>query len=420
MSNAAPAPTNFLYLHLRNLCLFLLVFTLCGSVFAQIVYREVQTTGYGLNVSEAIIDALENALSQVNGQRLVTSTALRVSATNIDGANTLDESFNREVQKATRGIVKSYEVRSTGVADDGRAFAKVSAVIPSYKNSPQLDRLRLSIVSAITGSQLAADPKGKKFIQDVTLSLEAYLTETRKFAILDRRFIQLSDKELSGLSSPKSAIEESVRLGVRATADYIVIVGLRDFNLTTSTVRRLSGKIVEKITAPSTIDLRVIDISSGQIKFAQTYSTSGLIPLGASVDRLAFNVATDLGESINFAIYPVSVLSSQQDGTLTLNQGGQTVQVGRYYRLVKLGKDLIDPYTKEALGREEIYLGKIEIVSTTAKTALARQLTGTKPTEIRSGSLILRPFNDTQESEPDVLKSNQTTPLLLKKKSDDW
>jgi hypothetical protein len=207
---------------------------------------------------------------------------------------------------------------------------------------------------------------------------------------------------------------------MRATTDYMVIVGLRDIRLNTSTIRRLSGKILEKMTAPLTIDLRIIDISSGQIKFAQTYINSGMIPVGSGLSRLAFDVAADLGESINFAIYPVSVVSSQEDGTLTLNQGGHTVQVGRYYRLVQLGKDLVDPYTKETLGREEIDLGKVEITSTTAKTSVAKQLTGKMLKDIQPGSLVIRTFDDSQETTQDSLKAHQSPSPQFKDKSDDW
>ena len=38
----------------------------------------------------------------------------------------------------------------------------------------------------------------------------------------------------------------------------------------------------------------------------------------------------------------------------------------------KLGEKLIDPYTKESLGREEIFAGEIQITRVNAKTSDAR------------------------------------------------
>jgi shikimate kinase len=62
---------------LRNLVLVCLLACFYVNASSEIVYKEVRVTGYGLNVSEAVVDALEIAISQVNGQRLTTSTSLR-------------------------------------------------------------------------------------------------------------------------------------------------------------------------------------------------------------------------------------------------------------------------------------------------------------------------------------------------------
>ena len=61
---------------------------------------------------------------------------------------------------------------------------------------------------------------------------------------------------------------------------------------------------------------------------------------------------------------------------LTLNQGGETVKVGKSYRLVKLGKPLKDPYTGESLGKEEIEVGMVEIKNKTDRISSAKLVSG--------------------------------------------
>jgi hypothetical protein len=142
-----------------------------------------------------------------------------------------------------------------------------------------------------------------------------------------------------------------------------------------------------------------------------------------------------VGEEINFAIYPVAVLAKLGSGEFTLNQGGQTLQIGRVYRLVQLGLNLTDPYTRESLGPQESEIGRIEIVSVTDKTSAARLVAGLAPARFQPGTLIIRPlpdeFDDKDAGSGSTLpfKSNAPigaasteTPLTggARKQSDDW
>ena len=376
--------------------LVLVCFSACFSVNAssEIVYKEVSVTGYGLNVPEAVVDALESAISQVNGQRLTTSSSLRISAAQQDGVDSLDESFQRNIQKATRGIVKSYTIHESGLDNDGRAFAKLAAIIPFYSSTNQIERLRLALAPMVIGANSKNDPNARKFSDAVLSVLETHLTQTRRFAVLDRRNADSTSKELQLTLDGSSAIEESVRGGLRAVADYLVILSLREFAYQSTPQRRLSGRVVERTRAPFGMDVRVVDITTGQVKFAQTYQHPGVIPLGHGLDRLALDVAASVGEEINFAIYPVAVVATLGGGEYTLNHGGQTLQIGRLYRLIHLGLDLTDPYTRESLGPQEREVGRIEIVSATDKTALARLVAGIVPANFQPGTLIIRPSSE--------------------------
>ena len=357
---------------------------------AQVVMREVVATGNGGDMAKATVDALENAIAQVGGMRLSTSTSLTMSEVTSGGTTTFDEQFRQNIEKVTRGVVKSYTVLESGISPgSGRAQVKIRAVIPTYRQSEQLKRLRLAVVPLRVTGAAASRPGGADFAESVSASLEAFLTQTRKFAMIDRRSTDASRKELQRVNSRNAPIEETVKIGMRVGADYMVIAALKDFEAQEVQQQRVTGRVVTRTRAPVGIDVRVIDIATGQIKFAQTYTNPGRLPVGMTVAQYASDIGADLGHVISTAIYPIAVVAVS-GSEVTLNQGGDTVQVGRIYRVVSLGQNLIDPHTRESLGQEELEVGHIEITSVTDRTANAKLLSGRLPSPMKPGSLLAR------------------------------
>ena len=85
---------------------------------------------------------------------------------------------------------------------------------------------------------------------------------------------------------------------------------------------------------------------------------------------------------------------------VTLGQGGKTIQKDREYNIVKLGKRIVDPYTKESIGREEIIVGKVEIIDVQAKSSTARIISSHEDLtpSIKNMSLIIRPLKKSNEA----------------------
>ncbi|MFM8546310.1 MAG: CsgG/HfaB family protein [Betaproteobacteria bacterium] len=357
---------------------------------AQVVMREVVATGNGGDMAKATVDALENAIAQVGGMRLSTNTSLTMSEVTSGGTTTFDERFRQNIEKVTRGVVKSYTVLESGISPgSGRAQVKIRAIIPTYRQSEQLKRLRLAVVPLRVTGAAASRPGGAEFAESVSASLEAFLTQTRKFAMIDRRSTDASHKEIQRVNSRNAPIEETVKIGMRVGADYMVIAALKDFNVQEVQQQRVTGRVITRTSAPVGIDVRVIDIATGQIKFAQTYTHPGRLPPGMTLAQYASDIGADIGHVISTAIYPVAVVAAT-GSEVTLNQGGDTVQVGRVYRVVSLGKNLIDPHTKESLGQEELEVALIEITTVTDRTANAKLVSGQLPSPIKPGSLLAR------------------------------
>ena len=361
-----------------------------SSVSAQIVMREVVATGNGGDPSKATIDAIENAISQVGGMRISTATSLSMSEVTKGGTTTIEENFKQNIEKMTRGMIKSYTVMESGTSPgSGRSFVKIKALIPSYKPSEQLKRMKLAVMPVVVTGPSQGRSEAMDFAESVSAALEAYLTQTRKFAMIDRRFTEKSNRELAGVNSRNAPIEETVKVGVRVGADFIVLAALKSFSPQQQQQQRVTGRVVTRSVVPVGIDVRVIDIATGQIKFAQTYNNPGRLPSSVSLSQYAADIGADLGQVIGTAIYPIAVVSGTES-EVTLNQGGDTVQVGRIYRLVTLGQNLVDPYTRESLGQEEREVARAEIISVTDRTATAKVVSGRIPQPIKSGGVLAR------------------------------
>jgi hypothetical protein len=187
------------------------------------------------------------------------------------------------------------------------------------------------------------------------------------------------------------------------------MAALKEFSAQEVQQQRVTGRVVSRMSAPVSIDVRVLDIATGQIKFAQTYVNPGRIPSSMSLSQYAADIGSDIGQVINVAIYPIAVVSVS-GSQVTLNQGGETVQVGRIYRLVSLGQLLIDPYTKESLGEEEKEVAKVEVTSVTDRTATAKVMTGNLPGSVKPGSLLARMLPDEPNAVLNVQVSLPTLP----------
>ena len=143
-----------------------------------------------------------------------------------------------------------------------------------------------------------------------------------------------------------------------------------------------------------------------------------------SLSQYAADIGADLGQVIGTAIYPIAVVSGTES-EVTLNQGGDTVQVGRIYRLVTLGQNLVDPHTRESLGQEEREIARAEITSVTDRTATAKVVSGRVPQPIKSGGVLARVLPEEVSGSLNVqvtLPGTTSSPdgPGAKSKNDDW
>jgi len=363
--------------NLYTLFLTFFLLSLNGNLFAEIKQSEVTVSGTGVSEQEATNNALIQAVSQVSGLAISSSEVLDIKKKIEDNKKTSSRDMQKNIQTFTKGIISSYVILSKDKTPTGLLEIKIKAVVPFYNAGEQIHRLRLAVIPIKISSQVNNKQAADKYGEDWINHLEEGLVQSRRFAMLDRKYTDDTNQEVNQYLNKDFKIEELARLGQRVGTDYLVISEVRKYNVADkSVVDPLDGTKISRTSTNTEVSIRLIDVATSQIKYAKSYVDSK-------------NAILDI---IN-AIYPIAILAVNTN-TVTLGSGGDEIKVGQRYTVMGLGKNLIDPYTNESLGKEEIPLGEIEITDVQAKTTLAKITKGAPDINKQfPQGLIIRPLN---------------------------
>jgi len=371
-------------LTLISLLLLSTLLAISMGAYAQgLKEKVVITTGSGKTQKEAIQDALIAAVAQVRGISIKSSENISIRDEIVNESTSSSTDYQNNIKTFTKGIVSSFEVLSSEQSKISGYNVKLRSVIPVYDAGIQNNRLRLAVVPARVANDVNDKESANLLAQSWINSLEEGLVQSRRFSMLDRSFTDLTNKELSQYSDASFNIAELARIGQRAGTDYLVTGELKKYSISDKSVTNpLNDEKIVRNKLNSIISLRIIDVSSGQIKFAKSYSDSKSATL----------------DIIN-AIYPMTILSVNANNVV-IGSGGDDIKVGQHYRVMSLGAELKDPYSGESLGRQETLIGEIEITDVQFKTSQAKIITGSAQINEKSRKgLIIRAPLDASASE---------------------
>ena len=173
------------------------------------------------------------------------------------------------------------------------------------------------------------------------------------------------------------------------------------------------------LTSTARITIRLIDVATTQIKFADTYEKT----TGTSIEKLADQLASKIGQIVLGSVYPIRIVNASSS-QVVLGQGGKTVKSGDFFKVYQLGKKLVDPYTKESLGREEIEVAVIQINNVKSKTSDAKILESIldlSEAVNNQDDFIVRPFKAPQKKvEKQKVKKPKTVKKLTEEVEEEW
>jgi hypothetical protein len=268
-----------------------------------------------------------------------------------------------------------------GLENDSRISATLAVTIERYASPglPTQDRRRIYAIPPIDLTRKSAE--SVVFFKD---KLTAYLVQSRRFAVVDRENDQVFQKEMAVLRSADVPLSETVRIGQVIGADYIVIPKLRKLEQRdTRTLTPVTNETIIKRTAVMTLDYTLVDVATRQIKWTGSFDKQKV----GSLEEIVLQSANDIGESILNSIFPLRVVQITEQGIVVINQGGDTLRAGQRLGMFRLGEEMIDPYTKEPIGRLETPVAQISVERVDPKMSYAKVMSGDARVD---GDYILR------------------------------
>jgi curli biogenesis system outer membrane secretion channel CsgG len=238
----------------------------------------------------------------------------------------------------------------------------------------------------------------KQELNRILESLDSQLIDrvnaTRKFDVLSRSDLSDMIKEQDLGASGNVDAKTAAKAGKLSGAKYLLVATVDDFQDyvekavfegtgQTATKRIFRFSIVGKLYDSSTGKLiESANFQTGndefkQIQMERNYSAK----TGELSDEMMLAVSRGMAEKIAThladVIFPPKVLT-KRDNTVTINRGeGGGVAEGDMFNVFALGEELVDPDTKESLGREEVKVGKVKITQVNPKTSQAQILEDT-------------------------------------------
>lgn len=377
---------------------------------ARIEIVEVNAEGMGLTLGDAILDGLQSAVSMVNGVEVASQSRLAMATvsteTNQDESYTAASAFSKDITTATKGVVDGYDVLSSErVSSLGNNYVVQLAVrISKLKQSKQLNRLRMAVSGLYVDDNVSDQRAANATALAIQNAVVDYLTQTRRFAMIDRNNLADTQTELNYIATSGMATRELARLGNKVGTDYLVVMIMRELNTNIYQKKmKTNNRIKESKQVVGEISVRILDVATSQIKFSDTIVIRG----EQDYRTLAKDGGRVIGQTIQNAIYPARIVAIDGDA-VTIGQGGKTFVRNEIYELVQLGERMIDPYTKESLGFQEIPVGKIKIERVQSKQSTGRiiEIEVGDVTKLTGYKYIVRP-----------LRSNTTATLEANRKN---
>lgn len=351
-----------------------------GAALAEPVHIDAQ--GSGPTRQSAVSGALISAIQQATGVTIDATQFSGMISASVATDTTHDTLMVRATQEAisrvARGTIHSYRIASIAAAPDGGFVAEVGVDIEVFRAKGLGNEKRRRIAVA------DFDGSGNQGLEAALRdSLLANLTQTRRFAVVDRSNDRAYESEMALITGPNANPAERARAGQVLGADYVVtghlmVEAARTVGRAaqaTSRALELNGEVVTN-TTPSTLrvlpgslstSFEVIEIATRQIKFAARIDLPG-----QDLDALAQAIAS----RITNAIYPPRLVDIDDPQAVIINQGGSALNTGQRFRVMQEGRELFDPYSGESLGEKEVPIAVIEVIGVGDKVSRAKVVLG--------------------------------------------
>jgi TolB-like protein len=370
--------------------------------------KVVETKGQGVNRDEAINMALKQAVAQVKGvavSSIDTNFLYRSASADIErtdsgkkvefdavGVQTGGTTLRTDIA----GLVKTYEVLNEKKLDDNTYEVTLKVTVYDYESPDKTVRLKLAVMPIRT---LAASYQFGNITNPsldtsrlFSQKLAAALTQTNKFAVLDREYIQEFAQEKNVLIDD-APLDELAKLGQVLGVDYMLVGTITRAGIAKKeSFSPAIGRTISEYEADFSFEYRLIVGPTRQLKLAdvlnikldKTEEVKKLVTkwepqdldYKEMMDNFVGMAANQVVETIIDNIYPIRIASIDKDGQVIINQGGSRISVGQLLNIYSQGKELFDADTKESLGTTEILVATVRIDKVLPRLSYAKLIEG--------------------------------------------
>lgn len=222
--------------------------------------------------------------------------------------------------------------------------------------------------------------------------LETAIANTNKFDLIERSRIGdlISEQALSA----GGITQGNGQIGGLSGVDYLIYGSITKLGVETSNVKLGDFKSNSK-TGVMSVDLRVVDTSTGSIKISETVEVEASISSALNIDGRSMGgdeadpistvqriAANKIAGNISLNIFPIKVVNVTATqvylnyGSSMLSKCSWTDSSSCYLKIVSMGEGFTDPDTGEVLGADEEYIGAVEVVDPKNKYSIANILEG--------------------------------------------
>lgn len=392
---------------------FLLLSLLLAPVFvlAQGATETVVATGMAPSYRGAINEALVSALEQKQGVQISVSERMLVESTT-DAVSVsengvlsesqrlnVDDSIRKNLQKFSRGKISGYRVLSGRYDEAAKKYVvELEVALPGkYVVGRPPDNLRKMVVLPfnVRGETFGwyGQPQSTvSWSRALMQKLNVFMTQTRKFSMLDREFGKEIDAELSRLTAANAVPEDVVRLNQKLGTDYLVVGSIVFSDVNPPAVNPFTGEAIVSAQYFAEVTFRVLLAPTGQLKWTDTVKIDAS-KIGAA-DALSFisgsaeAAARDISENIMDNILPFEVVALS-DGQLVIGEGGKRLRTGDRFVVSVLGEAVRDTRTGEIIDELERPVATAEITSVSGKLSYARVIEG-DIAQVKAGARLRR------------------------------
>jgi len=272
----------------------------------------------------------------------------------------------------------------------GKMVICLLAILISLSQMGICERAKIGIMPF--KNKAGIDPKTADTLVDMLITA---ISKTNKFDIVERTALKdIADEQLLSMSG---AVDENsaVKPGQIKAADYLIIGVITEAGEKKSNVA-VMGISTGKSELVMAVDIRFIDTTTAQVKFAETFkkSKSDFLIAGKGsaytisegpMNELARDIIDEVTRKVMLTVYPPKIVLVSEKN-VTLNYGSILFKKDEIWDVYELGEVIIDPDTKEKLGSSETKVGQITITETTEKMSKGTIISDA-PEKIKVGNI---------------------------------